>query len=124
MITGLVTRQREAIVRLAVHGIGARKHSIRAVIDTGFDGWLSLPPTIIKLLRLPWHSRGRAVLADGSVCIFDIYNAEVVWDRRRVRVPVHEADADPLVGLALLQGYELRMQVRRNGRVIIDRLRT
>jgi hypothetical protein len=38
------------------------------------------------------------------------------------RVLVDEADTDALVGMALLNGYELNMQVRPHGNVIIKRL--
>jgi len=35
---------------------------------------------------------------------------------------VDEADADPLVGMRLLKGHELKMQVRYRGKVTIKRL--
>lgn len=73
MITGVVTADREA------------------VIDTGFDGWFSLPPALIALLGLQWRRRGRALLADGSESVFDIYEGPVVWDGSPRRVVVDEA---------------------------------
>jgi predicted aspartyl protease len=42
-------------------------------IDTGFNGWLSLPPNLINQLNLKWKRRGRAILGDGSECVFNIY---------------------------------------------------
>ncbi len=122
MITGRVTANREAVIRVTVRGPGGQSRRIGAVIDTGFDGWLSLPPSIISFLGLAWRRRGRALLADGSESLFDIYEATVVWDRRRRRIPVDEADAEPLVGMALLDGYELKMQVRAGGKVTIKAL--
>jgi clan AA aspartic protease len=92
------------------------------VIDTGFDGSLSLPPALVASLGLPWRRRGRALLADGSESLFDIYEATVVWDRRRRRIAVDEADTFPLVGTGLLNGYELKVQVRPRGNVTITRL--
>ena len=38
------------------------------------------------------------------------------------RVLVDEADTDALVGMALLNGYELNMQVRSGGKVTVKRL--
>lgn len=123
MIIGVVTANREAVIRLTVRGPDAGPgRRLRAVIDTGFDGWLSLPPTLVSSLGLPWRRRSRALLADGSDSIFDIYEGTVVWDRRRRRIPVDEADSTPLVGMALLEGYELRMQVRNRGKVTIKPL--
>jgi hypothetical protein len=53
---------------------------VNALVDTGFDGWLSLPPALIASLGLAWHRRGRAILADGSETVFDIYAGALVWD--------------------------------------------
>jgi hypothetical protein len=39
-----------------------------------------------------------------------------------VRRLVDEAAADPLVGMALLSGSELKMQVRSRGKITIKRL--
>jgi clan AA aspartic protease len=122
MITGIVTADREAIVRVLVRGPSGQQQRIKAVIDTGFDGWLSLPPAFIASLALPWRRRGSALLADGRETLFDIYEGVVVWDRRRLRIPVDEADTAPLVGMALLDGYELKVEVRSRGKVTVRRL--
>jgi predicted aspartyl protease len=66
MITGIVNANREAILRLIVRDANGQEHERDAVVDTGFDGWLSLPPDFISTLGLRWHRFGRAVLADGS----------------------------------------------------------
>ncbi len=51
-----------------------------------------------------------------------MYEAKVVWDGKVRHVLVDEADTDPLVGMRLLRGYELKMQVRARGKVTIKRL--
>jgi hypothetical protein len=58
----------------------------------------------------------------GSVRTFDVYQAKVVWDGHVRSVYVDEFDATPLVGMALMRGYELKMQVRARGKVTIKRL--
>jgi clan AA aspartic protease len=121
MITGAV-RAREARIRLKIRGPSGHEQEIEAVIDTGYTAWLILPPALVAGLGLPWHSVGRAILADGSKCLFDVYQAKVVWNRRARRILVDEADASPLVGMALLAGYELKVQVRPRGKVSITRL--
>ena len=92
------------------------------MIDTGYTASLSLPPALVVSLGLRWTSFGRGLLADGSECLFDVYVAKVVWDGHERRVLIDEADTDPLVGMALLTGYELKMQVRSRGKVTIKRL--
>jgi clan AA aspartic protease len=122
MIRGIVNSDREAIIRLLVRGPTGRQKRTKVVIDTGFNSWLSLPPALIVVLRLPWLQRGHAILADGSTVLFDIYEGTVVWDRRRRRIPIYELGGAPLVGMALLEGYELTVQVRKRGKVTIRAL--
>jgi clan AA aspartic protease len=95
---------------------------IEAVIDTGFDGWLSLPSSTVSELGLVWYRRGRALLADGSESVFDIYEATVEWDGQLRRIPVDEAETFPLIGMSLLEGYELVVQVQRGGNVTVRAL--
>jgi clan AA aspartic protease len=122
MITGVVTASRQAIIRLTVRGAEGQEQEIEAVIDTGFDGTLTLPPALIETLGLVWRSRGRVLLADGSESLFDIYETVVVWDGEPRRIAVDEADIDPLVGMSLLYGYELIVQAREGGTVSIQPL--
>jgi clan AA aspartic protease len=122
MIIGVVTDRREAVIRLKVRGPAGQDQEIEAIIDTGFDGWLSLPSSIIVQLGLTWRQRGRALLADGSESVFDIYEATVDWDGEARRIPVDEAETVPLVGMALLEGCELVVQVQRGGNVSVRAL--
>jgi clan AA aspartic protease len=122
MIIGVVTPFHQATIRLTVRGPTGQEQEIEAVIDTGFDGTLSLPPADITALGLPWRRRGRALLADGTESLFDIYEATVVWDGTPRRVAVDAADIDPLVGMRLLDGYELTIQAVVGGQVTIKAL--
>ena len=122
MINGVVSSDRQVVIPLTILGNAGYDRNIEAIVDTGFDGWLSLPPSLIAALALQWRQRGRAFLADGSECVFDIYEGTVVWDGQNVRIPVHEAETAPLVGMSLLDGYELFVQVRSSGNVTIRKL--
>ena len=122
MITGIVTVAREAVISLTVRGPNGQEQEIEAVIDTGFDGSLTLSPALIAALGLPWRRRGRALLADGNESVFDIYEATVIWDGTARRVSVDEVDVMPLVGMALLYGYELTGQIVEGGRVLLKPL--
>jgi hypothetical protein len=61
-------------------------------------------------------------LADGSESIFDIYEGTVLWDGQALRIPVHQADTTPLVGMSLFRGYELIIQNQPDGKVSIRSL--
>ena len=119
MITGHVSADREAIVRLTVRMVDGEELEIDLIVDTGYTGWISLPSTLISQLGLPWRRRGRGLLADGSETIFDIYEAAVIWDSQLRRVWVDEINAAPLAGMALLDGHELTIQVWTGGNVTI-----
>jgi clan AA aspartic protease len=105
-----------------VRGPREQQRTIEAVIDTGYTASLSLPSALIASLGLRWKTLGRGILADGCESLFDVYVGQVVWDGKERRVLVDEADTDPLVGMALLAGYELKMEVRSAGKVTIKRL--
>ena len=122
MITGQVTVYREAVISLSVQGPEGQSREIDAVIDTGFNGFLTLPASLIQELGLVWRRRGRAMLADGSDSLFDIYEAIVTWDDRPRRIAVDEVNSDPLIGMSLLYGYELTVQVVDGGSVVINPL--
>lgn len=119
MITGHVTAYREAVISLNVRGPRNQAREIEAVVDTGFNGFLTLPASLIEELDLVWRRRGRAMLADASDSVFDIYEAIVRWNNRPRRIAVDEAECDPLVGMSLLYGCELTVQVVDRGLVSI-----
>jgi clan AA aspartic protease len=121
MITGAV-KSDEARIRLKVIGGQRREQEVEAVIDTGFTGALTLPPALITRLGLRWRSVDRATLADGSTCVFQVYVGKLLWDGKVRSILVAEAVADPLVGMRLVRGHELKMEVRSRGKVTIKRL--
>ncbi len=118
MITGVV-RGSEATVRFRVKDASGQERDLAGIIDSGFTGSLTLPPWLIRSFGLRWRSRGTAILANGAVDQFDIYEATVIWDGVPRRVLVEEADTGPLVGMALLRGYDLMIRVVPGGRVTI-----
>lgn len=117
-IVGRVNASHEAIISLHVGGFGNR-HRIDAVVDTVFNGFLTLPARLVQELDLVWRRRGRAMLADGTDSLFDIYEATVMWHGRPRRIAVDEVDCDPLVGMSLLDGCKLTVDVVHGGRVVI-----
>jgi len=122
MITGVVNTNREATIRLVVVGPHGQQQDIEAIIDTGFTGFLTLPSALTAALGLSWLSRQPGILADGSVDIFDVYAATVMWDGRSRVVEVEAADTEPLVGMSLLTRYSLRIDVLSGGIVTITAL--
>jgi clan AA aspartic protease len=124
MITGIVNADFEPIIALSICGSDGKVHTQEAIIDTGFNGWLSLPPDLIAELNLEWKRRGRAVLGDGTECVFDVYEAVIVWDGNMLTIPIDEADSEPLVGMSLMEGHQLTVQVFDGGHVELIKVDT
>jgi clan AA aspartic protease len=123
MIVGVMNSQREAIVRLVVVGPGGQERQIEAVLDTGYSGSLTLPSTVVSALNLPFRGRGSVLLGDGSESEFDIHEATVAWAGERRLTAIDVAETDPLLGIGLLLGNELTIQVTAGGVVALRRLR-
>jgi clan AA aspartic protease len=123
MITGIVNADFEPIIPLSICGSDGKVYTQEAIVDTGFNGWLSLPPDLIAELNLKWKRRGRAILGDGTECVFDVYEAVLVWDGNMLTIPIDEADSEPLVGMSLMQGYQLTVQVFEGGHVELSKVK-
>jgi clan AA aspartic protease len=122
MIIGNVNAKQEAIVQLAVLGENQQMQGIRAIVDTWYTGFLTLPSTIITTLNLTWYMQQEGVLGDGSLCIFNVYEAFIIWDGQVRTIEINESNTDPLVGMGLLEGYELKIQAIADGLVTITAL--
>ena len=54
MIDGFVNADFEPIIQLSICGSDGDVYTQDAIVDTGFNGWLSLPPDLIAQLNLKW----------------------------------------------------------------------
>jgi clan AA aspartic protease len=121
MILGSVNSNIEAIIPLEVVGQISRQQ-VDAVIDTGFTGFLILPPSLVANLNLAWIGREPGVLADGNVNYFEVYRGTVSWDGQQRSIELQAANTQPLVGMALLEHHALHVEVVAGGSVIVSAL--
>lgn len=103
-------------------GQNDQRQGIKAVIDTGYTGFLTLPSAIVASLGLMWSMQEEGILGDGSLCLFDVFEAAVIWDGQIKSIEINESDTAPLVGMGLLEGYELNIQGFSGGLVTISAL--
>ena len=66
MIEGVVNANYEAVVTLPLRGPSGQERDIEAIVDTGFNGLLTLPPSFVEELGLAYLGNVRAELANGS----------------------------------------------------------
>ena len=122
MISGSVNHHRDAIVRLMVRGRQGQTFETEAIVDTGYNGSLTLPSNLISELGLPFLRQGAAVLGDGQEIAFDVYEGAVLWDGKIRRIAIDAADADPLLGTGLLYSHKLTIDIVEGGAVSIIEL--
>ena len=120
MIQGVVNDSYEAVIPLTVQEPSGQARDVEAVIDTGFTGFLTLPLGVIAESGLPFVGTGRATLADGSEATFSVYRVTVLWDGEPRHIRADAADTTPLVGMRLLDGNDLSIEVESGGRVVIQ----
>ena len=119
MIQGHVNARDEAVVRLRVRGPSGVEPDMDSIVDSGFNSSLALPLATVSALGLALVSGSSAVLADGSLCPINIYSAEVLWDGTWRPVLVSAVGDEPLLGMGLLAGHRLVMDVVPGGLVEI-----
>lgn len=110
MMTGTITSEREAILSLTLRN-GNAEVTIDAIVDTGYNGTLTLPQAVIDTLALPSHGVRLVTLADGSETQLGLYRAVVLWHGEPRAVQALAAEGGALLGMALLYGSRLAMDV-------------
>ena len=120
MIEGVVNAYYEAVVRLSLLNTSGESREVDVVVDTGFNGFLTLPPTLVAELGLTRLGRKSLILANGERDVFDTYGVTVFWEGQSRFVDADEADAVPLLGMSMLDNHDLSIQVRDGGRVVIQ----
>ena len=108
------------LVAVTLQGTAGQTQEVDAVIDTGFNGYPTLPTTVVADLELPVVGEGEAVLADGGEAVFDVYGVTVVWGDQPRFVECGAVGIDPLMGMDLLDGHNLNIEVENGGRVVIQ----
>lgn len=122
MIIGTVTANGEAIIRVLVRGPHGQEIEVDAAIDTGFNGFLTLPAQLITALALLFAGTTRAALGDGTEVQMDVFEATVLWDDQERVVSVLAAEGGALVGMSMLSGYRVILDVQDGGAVTIEAL--
>ena len=120
MMTGMINDSREAVLTVQIQGPDGQEVEANAIIDTGYNGTLSLPPEMIASLALPARGSRYVTLGDGSTVLLNIYRATVIWDGLPRPVQVMETEDVSLIGMSLLYGYRVIMDVVDGGTVTIE----
>ena len=120
MIEGIVNAAYEAVLTLPLQDPEGKMREIEAVIDTGYSGFLTLPPGLVAELELPFAYMGQAFLANDAEVDFDVHYVTILWDGQPRDIEADATGSTPLVGMLLLDDHDLSIQVRHGGRVLIQ----
>ena len=122
MIRGEVSFDLEPIIDVQVRSPDGRTLIVRAAIDTGFSDYLTLPSDVLLRLGLPLIDFMDMVVADNSVIEMAYYETDVIWDGYPRTIYVQESEAEPLVGMKMIEGYHLGLEAIDGGEITLSRL--
>ena len=124
MITGIVNPDFDPINHISICGSDGKVYTQDAIVDTGFNGWLSLPPDLIAKWNLKWKRRGRAFLVmEVNASSMSIkYKAVLFSGGNFLTILIDEGDSEPLVGMSVMEGYQLMVQVPEGGHVELSKV--
>lgn len=113
-------RAHEAFLTVGVLAPSGKEAEIEAVVDTGSTGSLCLGAEVISVLGLPFIGKGAAVLADGKVVETRCHRGRILWHGRERGVQVLSAEGGSLVGMTLLRGSILTVEVEPGGEAMVE----
>ena len=106
-LTGYVDELRQPRTKLTVKG-NRKTIVVEPVIDTGFDGYLSLPVSIAIPLGLELKGQVPVEFADGSMKNELTFQGAVFWQEHECPIDIFLTESkEALVGSGLMQGQEL-----------------
>ena len=108
MINGIVIG-RQPQLKVIVRISGFPDLEIGCVINTGFEGALSLPVAAITKLQLPYVLSINTNLANDENVVTPVHRATVVWDGVELEVPVLAMGLRPQIGTLLLNNCNLNI---------------
>ena len=109
--------------KVKLHTKGKRQGgNLEAILDTGFDGFLSLPITTAVSLGLELIGIQPVEYADGRTSKELVFSVEVNMEGKWKTVPTTlTSSSEALVGTALLADYELSLNFHKQ-KVILEKV--
>ena len=119
MLTGRVNGDLQAWLTVEIVPPSGQPHPIEVALDTGFNGQIALPAITIQRLELSEESSRLAITATGDRVRLTTYYSTMMWYGEPRIIEVVEADSEPLLGMELLLGNRVTLDVVEGGPVTI-----
>lgn len=120
MIEGKIDGGYKPVVLVRIMSREGEYHPFNVVLDTGFNGDLVLPPAAIQRLGLVQAVVFKATLANGQEVYLDGFETTALWHNRPRRLIVLEPGNEALLGMNLLAGSRVTLDVEADGAVVIE----
>jgi clan AA aspartic protease len=120
MIIGFVTLDWKAEIRLILIDQTDAELEFPVFIDTGFNGSLSLPHTLLEQIGATPLEDAIVYLADGSTAILPTFAVRIYWENELRLAEAFATHGDAVLGMHLLENHELKIEVRAGGPVTIE----
>ena len=122
MIEGRIDSNLEAIIELDIQHDGAILRQ-RFLIDTGFNGFIAVPQSLVHRLGLKLLDVQAGITADGRASYFDTVEITVLWHDEAHTVQAQILD-EALIGTRLLRGSRIQADWIRDGTFLVEQLRS
>lgn len=121
MMYGEINARREVVMDVPLIA-GGTSLTVSAIVDTGFDDFLTLPSALAEELGLQPVGTVLARMADARIVPTFVYEVAVLWHGKRRKVTAQGTDGDILLGMNLLLGSLVTLEVMDGGAVTIEAL--
>lgn len=118
MAAGRIDANLEAHLELSVRS-GSTFRNIEFLLDTGFNGYLSVTPSLVKSRGLELQDAQSGITADGRIGYFATVDLTFLWQGRETTVRAQILD-EAMLGTRMLKDCELHAEWIVDGVVSIN----
>jgi len=121
MIEGFVNEFDEPIIEIDMKFNTEGSKKIEAIVDTGFNGYISLPTPLIEKCKWEFLGTEEYELANGEVTIEKVYLGDIIFDGEELLVfGLANRSYDTLIGTKLLKDKILKVDFKVS-KVVIEK---
>jgi len=120
MIEGIVNNFDEPIIKLNINIPNNKSKKVNAIINTGFNGYISIPTILIEQSKWDFIGTEEYELANGDIVEEKIYLGKIIFDGDEIKViSLTNRTKDVLIGTKVLKNKILKIDFK-NSKVIIE----
>ena len=98
------------VIQLSIEG-----RKIEALLDTGFNGHIMLPDSVIRELALDQIGIPDYLTASGDDKVTSVYKGQIEFLNEKIEVPILSTDADfSLAGMELFHNCKILVERSKN----------